>query len=58
MLLFCLAFLLLYLIAMSSLMLTVSTGAVDSPGKQDLAIAGVSAFTEVICDDLKLFWRC
>ena len=48
MLLFCLAFLLLYLIAMSAFKLTVLTGAVDSPGKKDLAIAGVSAFTEVI----------
>jgi hypothetical protein len=57
MLLFCLAFLLLYLIAMSktknedimsSFILTVSTGAVDSPGKQDLAIAAVSALNEVI----------
>jgi hypothetical protein len=48
MLLFCLAFLLLYLIAMSSFMLTVATGAVDSPGKQAFAIAAVSAFTEVI----------
>jgi hypothetical protein len=46
MLLFCLAFLLLYLIAMSSFMLTVSTGAVDSPGTWPLP--GVSAFTEVI----------
>jgi hypothetical protein len=45
MLLFCLAFLLLYLIAMSSFMLTVFAGAVGSPGKQDLVIA---AFTEVI----------
>ena len=43
-----LAFLLLYLIAMSSFMLTVFAGAVGSPGKQDLVIAGVTAFTEVI----------
>jgi hypothetical protein len=48
MLLFCLVFLLLYLIAMSAFKLTVLTGAVDSQGKEDLAIAGVSAFTEVI----------
>jgi hypothetical protein len=42
MLLFCLAFLLLYLIAMSSFMLTVFAGAVGSSWqlKQDLAIAG------------------
>lgn len=40
MLLLCLAFLLLYLIALSSFMLTVFSGAAGSPGKQDLAIAG------------------
>jgi hypothetical protein len=40
MLLFCLAFLLLYPIALSSFMWNVFAGAVISPGKQDLAIAG------------------
>jgi hypothetical protein len=44
----CLVFLLLYLIAMSAYKLAVLTGAVDSPGKEGLAFAGVSAFTEVI----------